>query len=134
MAAIVEDRIQFNFVGGYVFDLSEKLRFKPAFLVNFLKGAPINANVSANFQMLERFTLGASYRINNAVSALAGFQISSGVFLGYSYDYSTNSLGNYNNGSHEVIMKFYLGQGGGTNKEERKAKNKPKQIDTPRFF
>ena len=134
VAAIVEDRIQFNFVGGYVFDLSEKLKFKPAFLVNFLKGAPINANVSTNFQMLDRFTLGASYRINNAVSALAGFQISSGIFLGYSYDYSTNSLGNYNNGSHEVIMKFYLGQGGSNNKEERKAKNKPKQIDTPRFF
>ncbi|WP_411030115.1 type IX secretion system membrane protein PorP/SprF [Spongiimicrobium sp. 3-5] len=136
IAAFVNEQVQFNFIGGYVFDLSDGLKFKPAFLVNYLEGAPVNINVSTNFLISDVFTLGASYRVDNAVSGLAGFQISSGTFLGYSYDYNTNGLGEFSQGSHEVILKFYLGKGGERNKKTRtkNAKGKPKQIDTPRFF
>ncbi|MBM1106022.1 type IX secretion system membrane protein PorP/SprF [Aurantibacter crassamenti] len=136
VATIIEDKKQFNFIGGYVFDLSESLKFKPALLANVIAGAPVNLNISGNFLINERFTAGASYRIDNAVSALAGFQINSSLFLGYSYDYNTNPLGQFNSGSHEVILKFYLGKGSGGNgtSKDPKLKGKPKQIDTPRFF
>ncbi|MCJ7465496.1 MAG: type IX secretion system membrane protein PorP/SprF [Maribacter sp.] len=135
VAQIVEDKWQFNFIGGYVFELSENLKFKPAFLINYLKGAPLNTNVSANFLINEKFTAGASYRLNNAISGLAGFQISSSTFIGYSYDYNTNPLGQYSSGSHELILKFYLGKGNAGEKgTKQNAKGKPKQIDTPRFF
>ncbi len=137
VATIVDDRIQFNFIGGYVFNFSENLKFKPAFLINYINGAPLNTNISANFLISNKFTLGASYRLDNAVSGLAGFQIGNGAYIGYSYDYSTNGLGEFNNGSHEMILKFYLGKGGGRgkNKEKnKKIKGKPKQIDSPRFF
>ncbi|MFH6602355.1 type IX secretion system membrane protein PorP/SprF [Maribacter algicola] len=136
VAAIVEGKMQFNFIGGYVFDLSDGLKFKPAFLVNYIQGAPLNSNISANFLINNAFTAGVSYRINNAVSALAGFQISSSVFAGYSYDYNTNQIGKFNSGSHELILKFYLGKGGGEDNGGNRSKNKgkPKQIDTPRFF
>lgn len=137
VATIIEDKVQFNFIGGYVFELSESLKFKPAFLLNYINGAPLNSNISTNFLFNERFTLGASYRIGNAFSGLAGFQIGSSTFIGYSYDYNTNALGQFNSGSHEVILKFYLGgrEGGGREgSKNKKLKGKPKQIDTPRFF
>ncbi|MEO9893243.1 type IX secretion system membrane protein PorP/SprF [Aurantibacter sp.] len=136
VATIIEDKVQFNIIGGYVFDLSESLKFKPAVLANIIGGAPINLNLSGNFLINDRFTLGASYRLDNAVSGLAGFQISSSLFMGYSYDYNTNSLGEFNSGSHEVILKFYLGKGSGGSgtSKDPKLKGKPKQIDTPRFF
>jgi type IX secretion system PorP/SprF family membrane protein len=135
VATVVEDKMQFNFIGGYVFELSDGLKFKPAFLVNYIKGAPVTINGSANFLINDVFTLGASYRIKNAVSGLAGFQISSNTFVGYSYDYNTNGLGAYNSGTHEIILKFYLGKGGEGSKDDGKGrKGKPKQIDTPRFF
>lgn len=135
VAAVVEDRTHLNFIGGYVFDLSDNLKFKPAFLLNYINGAPLNTNISANFLFNDRFTIGASYRVDNAISGLAGFQISSGTFIGYSYDYNTNLLGEFNNGSHEVILKFYLGKGEGISKDDKpNTKGKPKQIDTPRFF
>ncbi|MDC6387303.1 type IX secretion system membrane protein PorP/SprF [Maribacter sp. PR1] len=137
VATIIEDRLQFNFIGGYVFNLSDNLKFKPAFLINSLQGNPLNMNVSANFLISNSFTAGASYRINNAFSGLAGFQISQGMFVGYSYDYNTNLLGDFNNGSHEIILKFSLGLSG-ENKtrkaKDKELKNKPKQIDSPRFF
>lgn len=137
VASIVEDKLQFNFIGGYVFNLSDGLKFKPAFLVNTLKGSPININVSTNFLIADVVTAGISYRLENAFSGLAGFQISNSMFLGYSYDYNTSPLGDFNSGSHEVILKFYLGREGATGSKKEKDKNvkgKPKQIDTPRFF
>jgi|TARA_R110000868_G_scaffold233167_4_gene486902 type IX secretion system PorP/SprF family membrane protein len=136
VANIVEDKMQFNFIGGYVFDLSEGLKFKPAFLMNYLNGAPLNLNLSTNFLISDLVTIGASYRLDNAISGLAGLQISNSLFLGYSYDYNTNGLGEYSQGSHEVILKFYLGKAESKTKKDknRDQKGKPKQIDTPRFF
>ena len=135
VAGIVEDKQQFNFIGGYVFDLNDNLKFKPAFLINYLSGSPVNMNISANFLLNDVFTLGASYRVDNAVSGLAGFQISNGAFIGYSYDYNTNTLGEFAQGSHEVVLKFYIGRGeGGGNEGPSKNKEKGKQIDSPRFF
>jgi len=134
VATIIEDKMQFNFIGGYVFDLSETLKFKPAFLINYINGAPLNTNLSTNFLFNDKFTMGASYRFGNAISALAGFQITSGSFIGYSYDYNTQPLGEFSSGSHEIILKFYLGKGDGSNTNDKNLKGKPKQIDTPRFF
>lgn len=138
VASVVEDRIQFNFIGGYVFNLSDGLKFKPAFMVNSLSGAPLNINASANFLISDVVTAGVSYRVENAFSGLAGFQISNSTFVGYSYDYNTNALGEFNQGSHEVILKFYLGRGGknsnAKNDKGGNSKGKAKQIDSPRFF
>ena len=47
---------------------------------------------------------------------------------------NTNALGQYNQGSHEFILKFYLGESGTKTKGTKNKKGKPKQIDTPRFF
>lgn len=140
VATIVEDNMQFNAIGGYVFQLGDRTKFKPAFLVNYLQGSPVTLNLSANFQFIDALTIGASYRFDNAVSGVAGFQISNGMFIGYSYDYATNGLGEYSGGSHEAILKFYIGRGGfgfGDNKSKgrnKNTKNKGKQIDSPRFF
>ena len=137
VATLVEDKIQLNFIGGYVFDLSESLKFKPAFLLNYINGAPLTFNLSTNFLIRDVFTAGISYRFDNAFSGLAGFQVSNGTFIGYSYDYNTNGLGEFNSGSHEIIVKFYLGRGLASQTKSGKVKGpkgKPKQIDSPRFF
>ncbi|MDQ8015299.1 MAG: type IX secretion system membrane protein PorP/SprF, partial [Flavobacterium nitrogenifigens] len=84
--------------------------------------APLAVDVSANFLINEKLTLGAAYRWDAAVSALAGFQITDGIQVGYGYDYDTNKLGNYNSGSHELFLRFEL---------VSKSKNR---LVTPRFF
>nr|WP_299385196.1 type IX secretion system membrane protein PorP/SprF [Allomuricauda sp.] len=138
VATIVEDNYQFHFIGGYVFEISDRTKFKPAFLINYLQGSPVTVNLSANFQFIDALTIGGSYRFDNAVSGLAGFQVSNTLFVGYSYDYNTNGLGEYTGGSHEAILKFYIGREGPTRgprtKKDKKLKGKPKQIDSPRFF
>lgn len=95
--------------GGYVFDLNQDIKLKPAFLLKAVAGAPLSVDVSANFKFYERFTLGASYRLDAAVGLLAGFNISENILLGYAYDYDTTPLQRYNSGSHEVFLRFELG-------------------------
>jgi type IX secretion system PorP/SprF family membrane protein len=95
-------------MGGYVFDLNPNLKFKPAVMFKAVQGAPIQSDITANFLFSEKLTLGAAYRVNAAWSALAAFQITDGLMLGYSYDGDTTKLANYNSGSHEIFLRFEL--------------------------
>jgi type IX secretion system PorP/SprF family membrane protein len=119
--AVYKERMNMYFIGGYVFDLSPSLKFKPAFLTKLVEGAPLQLDVSGNFLINERLVLGAAWRWDAAVSAMAGFQITDGFFIGYGYDLETTKLANYNSGSHEIFLRFELFK-------------KQEKIVSPRFF
>ncbi len=106
--AVYKERMNLYFIGGYVFDLSSNLKFKPAFLTKVVEGAPLQLDVSGNFLINEKFVLGAAWRWSAAVSLMAGFQVSDGLYIGYGYDLETTKLANYNSGSHEVFLRFEL--------------------------
>lgn len=119
--AINKERMSFYFIAGHVFDLTYNLKFKPALLTKATEGAPLQVDLSANFLIMDKFVLGAAWRWDAAVSAMAGFQVSDGLYIGYGYDMETTELKNYNSGSHEVFLRFEL----------FKRHNK---IVSPRFF
>ncbi len=106
---------------GYVFDLSANTKFKPALMAKMVAGAPLALDGSANFLFNEKLTLGLAYRWDAAISALAAFQVSDTVLIGYTYDYGLQELANYNSGSHEIFLRFELGSGAS-------------RLITPRFF
>ncbi|SFW69367.1 PorP/SprF family type IX secretion system membrane protein [Cellulophaga fucicola] len=105
-----QDKVNLYAITGYVFDLNNDLKFKPALLTKIVDGAPLQVDLSANFMYNEKFTFGAAYRWDAAVSALAGFQISDQVMLGLAYDKETTELGGtqFNDGSFEVFLRFEL--------------------------
>ncbi|MGO4911548.1 PorP/SprF family type IX secretion system membrane protein [Leeuwenhoekiella sp. W20_SRS_FM14] len=102
------EKLNLYLIGGYIFDVSNTIKFKPAVLFDYVEGAPMRASLSANFLFLEKFTAGVSYNVDAAVGALAGFQVSDNIFIGYAYDYNTSDFNRYNDGSHEVLIKFSL--------------------------
>ncbi|ASV31310.1 PorP/SprF family type IX secretion system membrane protein [Maribacter cobaltidurans] len=105
-----KERINFYLITGYVFDLNGNLKFKPALLTKVVGGAPLQVDLSANFMFNDKFTFGAAYRWDAAVSALVGFQISEQFMLGLAYDRETTELGGtqFNDGSFEVFLRFEL--------------------------
>ncbi|MEZ4838766.1 type IX secretion system membrane protein PorP/SprF [Flavobacterium sp.] len=119
--AINAERMNFYLIAGYVFDLSYNLKFKPALLSKAVEGAPLQVDVSANFLYNDKFMLGAAWRWDAAVSAMAGFQITDGLFIGYGYDHETTRLRRFNSGSHEIFLRFELFK-------------KHSKIVSPRFF
>ncbi|MDW5289141.1 type IX secretion system membrane protein PorP/SprF [Formosa sp. PL04] len=108
-------------IGGYVFDVNRDLKLKPAVLAKAVVGAPVAIDVSLNALIYEKFTLGLGYRLDATISGLLGFQITNNIMIGYSYDYDTTELGNYNSGSHELFLRFELG-------------TRRRSIVNPRFF
>ena len=108
-------------MGGYVFDINPYLRFKPAVLAKYVEGAPIAVDMSANFLINDKFTVGGAYRWDAGVSALAGFQITDGLQVGYAYDFDTTKLSHYNSGSHEIFLRYEIFK-------------KNSKMVTPRFF
>lgn len=119
--SVFKERMTGYVIGGYVFELSPDLKFKPAFLSKLVTGAPLQVDVSGNFLIYDKLMLGAAYRWDAALSAMAGFQITDGLFIGYGYDRETTNLKNYNSGSHEVFIRFEL-------------VNRVKKLVSPRFF
>lgn len=119
--AIYKDKINYYLMAGYVFDLSSELKFKPAALTKMVEGAPLQVDVSANFMFFEKLTLGVAYRWSASISAMAGFQISDALYIGYGYDNETTNLKNYNSGSHEIFLRYDIFKNNG-------------KMTTPRFF
>jgi type IX secretion system PorP/SprF family membrane protein len=107
---LAAERINFYFITGYVFDLNGNLKFKPALLSKAVGGAPLQVDISANFLFNDRFSFGAAYRWDAAVSALAGFQITDQIMLGLAYDKETTELGTrrFNDGSFEIFLRLEL--------------------------
>jgi type IX secretion system PorP/SprF family membrane protein len=119
--AVTKERANLYFIGGYVFDLTYNLKFKPAFLTKIVEGAPLQVDLSGNFLFNDKFVLGAAWRWDAAVSFMAGFQATDGIYIGYGYDLETTELRRYNSGSHEVFLRFELFK-------------RANRIVSPRFF
>lgn len=103
-----QNRLNVYFISGTVIPIHPEIDFKPALLTKYTADAPLQIDVSANFLFSQKLTLGAAYRYDAAVSALAGFQLSQMLFVGYAYDYETTQLQHYNQGSHELFLRFEL--------------------------
>lgn len=117
----MQQKMHYYLMGGHVFEINPTLKFKPAFLLKAVEGAPLQADITGNFLIHDKFTIGGAYRWDAAWSALVGFQVTDGMFIGYSYDSDIKALRNYNNGSHEIFVRFELF-------------NKYRRVNSPRFF
>lgn len=115
-----EERFHVFFTGGWVFNPSDELKFKPAFLVKHVQGTPLSVDVSGNFLIQERFNIGISYRWDDSVSGLVGFQIAPSLLIAYAYDFTTSDLEIANSGSHEISLRFEI--------------FKDRILKSPRFF
>lgn len=94
------------FMAGYVYDVNDVLKIKPSAVTKWISGAPITYDLSLNALYADRFELGVSYRHQDAVAALAGFNVTRDLKLGYSYDFNTSDLNRFNNGSHEFVLIY----------------------------
>lgn len=93
---------------GYVFQLSDMFKLKPAFMSRFVVGSPASVDITANVLYNERFELGAAYRVNDAVSVLMNVNVTKAIRVGYAYDYTTTNFGQFNSGTHEIMLLFDL--------------------------
>tara|TARA_B110000902_G_scaffold9491_1_gene11542 strand:- start:561 stop:1490 length:930 start_codon:yes stop_codon:yes gene_type:complete len=115
------DNLQVFLLGGYIFNINDNLKFKPAVLARVTKSLPLVVDYSANMLINNKITIGLSYRTSEIVTGMFGLQLSPSFYLGYSYDRTISGLSGYNEGSNEIMLKFTI-------------PNKIKIIKSPRFY
>lgn len=109
-------------IGGYVWDIHERVKFKPAVLSKLVQNAPPSFDISANFMYDDRFVGGISHRIGDSFSAILQVRAMPVLWVGYAYDQTITELNRFNGGTHEIMINLDL--------------NLPKQdiVKSPRFF
>lgn len=117
-----EERHAF-FIGGYVFNVNTKLKFKPSFLVKAVSGSPLSVDLTANFLIDERLWLGGAYRIGDALGGLVQLRINQQLWVGYAYEFTLNELRPYHSGTHEVLLSF-----------DFQFSNSDYRVKSPRYF
>jgi type IX secretion system PorP/SprF family membrane protein len=118
---IDSENLQLFLLGGYIFNINDNLKFKPAVLARVTKSLPFVMDYSANMLINDKITLGLSYRTSEIVTGMFGLQLSPTFYIGYSYDRTISGLSGYNEGSNEIMLKFTI-------------PNKIRIIKSPRFY
>lgn len=136
-ADILEAAHLYVTVGGLI-ELSDEVKMKPSVLLKEDFEGPTNADFNVLFLLDNLVWVGGSYRSaiklwrqNNlqqdlestdAGSLMVEFFATPDLRIGYSYDFTTSGLSNYQTGSHELSVGFMFN------------KRKPNQYDSPRYF
>lgn len=131
------DVTDFNYLPHYIgftsykIDLNNKIRLVPSIMVktDFVQ---TQMDFTVYMEYDNKYLIGTAYRgynktSNDAISALAGIQITNEWRLAYGYDFSLSGLKAVNQGSHEIMLKYQL--------EKIIGKGKlPKIIHNPRLL
>ncbi|MGV3640296.1 MAG: type IX secretion system membrane protein PorP/SprF [Adhaeribacter sp.] len=94
--------------GGYKVNVSPALSLVPSVLVKLAQPSPLSADINLKAMLYDRVYVGGTYRKEDALSAIAGMNVSSTLALGYAYDATTSELSPFSQGSHEVVLNIKL--------------------------
>ncbi len=91
---------------GFVAGVTDNFKIKPALLLKYVLNSPVDANVSSTFYWKNVIGLGFGYSLNGISMAYMDLKITDQFRIGYSYDYISTELRNYNAGSHEIMLRY----------------------------
>lgn len=119
VVSTASEKMHYFFTTGYVFDISNNLKLKPSTMIKATSGAPLSVDLSLNLLVDEKVELGLSHRFDDSISGMIGFQVNEDFRIGYAYDHTMSRYGEFNSGSHEIMLLFDFNR---------------KMIKSPRFF
>jgi type IX secretion system PorP/SprF family membrane protein len=105
---IQKEKIHFYYVMGRQFNLAEDFDLKASSMIKLVKNAPIAADISVMAGFKQRFWLGGMIRFNSAFGAIAQFQVTSKMNIGYSYELPVQRVSNFSNGTHEIMFGYNI--------------------------
>lgn len=116
-------------MAGYLFEISDVVKFKPAFLAKSTANAPFDLDVNGTFIFLDKFWTGLSYRLGGNLGNSFGesidltfqYQISKSIRAGLAYDFSLTKIRAYNSGTFEIFLEYCM-------------KYNDNRLTNPRFF
>lgn len=103
---VYREVLHFYGMAGYVFFLSDMLKFKPTVLYRWAERTPSFADISGSFLLYDRVWIGATARIKNSYGLIFQFNVNNQLRFGYSYDQTTFHPTQVNSGTHEFMISY----------------------------
>ncbi|MCW5911220.1 MAG: type IX secretion system membrane protein PorP/SprF [Cyclobacteriaceae bacterium] len=94
----------FYFFGSYIIFLNENVRFKPSALVRAVGGSPLSVDLNFNFNINEKFTVGAFTRNFGAYGIQLQAKLGDNFRFGYIFELPTNNSVGTRFTTHEVLI------------------------------
>lgn len=98
---------QIHAMGGFTIPITEFMSIEPSVLAKFSPGVSPQFDASIRGIFNKVFWVGGSFRTEDAVTAMAGFDFKNWT-LAYSYDMTTSPLNARSAGSHEIMLAVKL--------------------------
>jgi type IX secretion system PorP/SprF family membrane protein len=93
-------------IAGYNIPLSSQVIFQPSTFVKYNTRYPVVVDLLLKLKYREVFWGGLSYRYDDAFGFQMGFQMTSKLYVAYSYEAYTSDIGPYSKGTHELILGY----------------------------
>jgi type IX secretion system PorP/SprF family membrane protein len=98
----------FHATAGYKLRLGQDVALVPSVMVKLAEPSPVSVDVNLQAIFVDRVWVGASYRNEDALVAMAGVNISHIMDASYAYDYNSSGLHTTNKGTHEIVLGLKL--------------------------
>lgn len=93
-------------MGGMILKISRDVKFQPGAMITYNPHAPFEVDLNASFVFVDRFWLGASYRLEDSFDLIAQFQLSDQIKAALAVDFTLSELRRYSPGSFEVMLEY----------------------------
>jgi Bacteroidetes-specific putative membrane protein len=99
---------QYNYLlnAGYVYTLSQKIKLFPSTLITISPGEKVLVDLNGYASLNDRIWAGVSYRNKRSLGALIQIAVNNQFRIAYTYDFDFGTLGQYSNGSHEIMLRY----------------------------
>jgi type IX secretion system PorP/SprF family membrane protein len=122
---ITRETQHYYFMAGATIPLGEAWELNPQTLWRYLPNAPFDADINLSAIFKKKISGGLSYRIGSETAIVStGLQMGDHLHLGMAFEASFSDIQKYNNGTAEVIIRYFLASKKGENAE----------AVTPRFY
>lgn len=95
-------------MAGFDVGVSPGFRIRPGVLMSYNPAAPLDLGFDLSVLLMNQFILGAAYRLDDAVSAIVQYRLSSQWKMGLGYDMTVSPLNEYSNGTAEIMLEYSL--------------------------
>jgi len=92
--------------GGYEMRISPQVKFLPSLIIKYHPKNAIQIDYNAQLSLKDRIWMGIGYRNRNMLVGMLQYQLNYQIRMAYSYDYNFGSIGEYMNGSHEIVLNY----------------------------
>gem|GEM_PF-2299708 len=118
---------QLNGMVAYKFNKGKSVEIEPWFVDRYTVNGVNQIEGLLNFKFKQAFTIGAGYRLNYGVLALAGLELGK-LRIAYSYDYAMGTNNKNLGASHQVLLGFDMCR------KKTDAHKKQEEIKEPLYF